>query len=202
MKLDYKQLLALIFPPSSDELLVQGAKPQLFSSVTLRRRGDTYFLLPFAEPTVRAAIHLAKFHHHPLALKLLAAALESALAQLPFPDPLIIPIPLSRVRYKERGYNQVVEIIRSLPRPRRPDWSERVLRRSLNRPPQSGLSRAERRQNMRGVYALAGGARERVRGRHLILLDDVTTSGATLAAAKATLQDLPYASLTCLALAH
>jgi predicted amidophosphoribosyltransferase len=62
----------------------------------------------------------------------------------------------------------------------------RALKKTRATPPQAGLSRAARRENVRGVFVVT--APERVRARTLILVDDVMTTGATLSACAAELR--------------
>ncbi len=88
---------------------------------------------------------------------------------------LVVPVPLPRRRLAERGYNQARELARGLPVPVRP----LALARTRTPRPQVGLSRPERHRNQHGSFA----ATEGVRGRRVLLLDDVLTTGATAQAA-------------------
>lgn len=101
-----------------------------------------------------------------------------------FPGHLLaVPVPLHPAREKQRGFNQVELIFRP--------WlmeqgipMERVLCRIRQTEAQYGLSPSERRKNLKGAFALAGEAD--VRGRSILLLDDIMTTGTTfLACAKA-----------------
>ncbi len=91
----------------------------------------------------------------------------------------LVPVPLHPERLTERGFNQATLLAREVGR----RWSIPVLVRLLARvvptQPQSNLSEAERRRNVRGAFALRQPAR--VSGRHLLLIDDILTTGATVA---------------------
>jgi ComF family protein len=90
---------------------------------------------------------------------------------------MILPVPLHRRRLRERGYNQAWEMARplahSLGIPCRHDW----LRRIRHTDAQTGLDAAQRRRNLRGAFALPESV---VLPAHVVVLDDVFTTGATL----------------------
>jgi competence protein ComFC len=88
----------------------------------------------------------------------------------------LVPVPLYHRRLRSRGFNQARELANVLGRRRGiPVWS--CLRRLRETPSQTGLDRGERRENMRGAFAVKGGFD--VTGRRLLLIDDVFTTGAT-----------------------
>lgn len=93
----------------------------------------------------------------------------------------IVPVPLSPSRLAERGYNQSLLLAQAvadrLRAPCRPDWLERA-RTTM---PQTRLTPAERRQNVRGAFRAPHPAR--LGGRSIGLVDDVLTTGSTLNAA-------------------
>ena len=102
-------------------------------------------------------------------------------AREPHPDDLpdlIVPVPLHRSRLRRRGYNQALELARPLARrwglPLRYD----LLRRTRSTEAQSELDAIARRRNVRGAFVLHPGA---TLPDHIALLDDVMTTGATLA---------------------
>ena len=110
-----------------------------------------------------------------------AFAADEALAREP-PD-LILPVPLSTERLRERGYNQAHEIARRLvlpPLSSEPERQSRLCARTLLRlrhtDPQAQLPLTARRRNLRGAFAVM----RPVHGLRIALVDDVMTSGATL----------------------
>ena len=102
------------------------------------------------------------------------------------PD-ITVPVPASRERMRERGYNPAWELARRVARtldlPARPD----ALRRIVHTPPQRTSTRAERMRNLRGVFDVSPASRSWLHGRSVALVDDVMTTTATAAEATRTL---------------
>lgn len=95
---------------------------------------------------------------------------------LPRPDRLI-PVPLSRRRQRQRGFNQAQLLADWLAAPLDLPVDARLVVRTQDTPAQQGLDAATRKRNLRSAFALAAGAE--VAGLHLALVDDVLTTGAT-----------------------
>ncbi|WP_052072141.1 ComF family protein [Sphingopyxis sp. MWB1] len=104
------------------------------------------------------------------------------------PLPLLLPIPLHRGRLWSRGFNQAALIAAALARETGIEANAHLLVRRKATAPLRGKGRRERQRILSGAFALASGARDRLAGRHLILVDDVHASGATLRAAARALQ--------------
>jgi ComF family protein len=99
----------------------------------------------------------------------------------------IVPVPLGRRRLRERGYNQSLLLARELStRWRIPVW-ERCVERGRETRSQTRLTPGERLGNVSNAFRVAAIARDRLRGSHLVLVDDVVTTGATLDACAAAL---------------
>ena len=99
---------------------------------------------------------------------------------------LVLPMPLSRERLAARGFNQAWELARRIA-PGKAD--SRLLLRLRDTPPQAQLDRPARQSNVRHAFALEPSRAHEVRGRDVLLLDDVMTSGASLFALAQVLRD-------------
>lgn len=93
----------------------------------------------------------------------------------------VVPVPLHRARERMRGFNQARELARHLGLP-----VIDALERTRKTPAQADLPAAKRQVNVRGAFALSAGAAT-LRGLVIVLVDDVTTTGATLNACAAPL---------------
>jgi ComF family protein len=101
---------------------------------------------------------------------------------------LLVPVPLHRWRIWKRGYNQSAIIAQALSRGTGLALAPDLLRRVKATPPLRGLGRRERAETVRGAFRVPPHAKEQIRGRSLILVDDVYTSGATAGACAKTLK--------------
>lgn len=97
---------------------------------------------------------------------------------------LIVPVPLHRLRLRERGYNQALELALPLARALGIPLRHDALIRTRPTPPQTGLDAKARRRNLRGAFEVAPTVEWPA---HVVLLDDVMTTGATLREAAKTL---------------
>ena len=129
----------------------------------------------------------------------LAKLMAQAMARhVPPERGLMVPIPLHRWRLWSRGFNQSMLMARELKRltgqPINPD----VLVRQKQTPMLGGLGAKERANVMRGVFKVPAEARPIVRDAHILLIDDVYTSGATANAAALALKRAGAARVTLL----
>ena len=99
----------------------------------------------------------------------------------------VLPVPLAAPRLRERGYNQAWELARGVAAARALPAGAGWLERLIDTPHQLALPRAQRVANMRGAFAVTPLGREALAGRRVALVDDVLTTGATLAEATRTL---------------
>lgn len=128
--------------------------------------------------------------------RLMAAAMARHVAAEP--NALFIPVPLHRWRIWRRGFNQSVEIGRALVRLTGVPMDTGVLARTRATPMLGQLGRRQRARAVQGVFAVAKEAKPRLHGRHVLLIDDVHTSGATSNACARVLKRAGAASVTVL----
>jgi len=155
----------------------------------------------YGNPVARELIHALKFRRCRDAAAPLADTLATYLASLPIdlPSFQILPVPLSKRRERERGYNQCNLIARELAARTGMPLAPRILVRTRHTRPQSEAEDAdERRKNLNGAFAAHPG--DAVPSR-IILLDDVTTSGATFLAATRALKRAGARQIVALAVA-
>ncbi len=115
---------------------------------------------------------------------------------------LILPVPLHRWRLFRRRYNQSALLAQALARESGVPLALDLLRRVKATPSQGRRSRAARRRNVAGAFALSPAAASLVEGRHVLLIDDVMTSGATLDEASKVLRRARPKKITVLTLAR
>jgi ComF family protein len=142
-----------------------------------------------------------KYHAGVDLAALLAQRLASAVAAHEAAQvDLVLPLPLAPRRLAERGYNQAWELARRVARGQRRPASPRVLQRWLETAPQAGLDRAARQRNLQGAFVVA--LPQAVAGRHVALVDDVLTTGASVGAAALALRAAGAASVCAWVLAR
>lgn len=134
------------------------------------------------EPTSSALLVALKYNGWPQ----VADAMAERMARLRFPADVereraaLLPVPLAASKQRARGYNQAERLAAGVGRRwNLPVW-ERVICRQRATPSQTALTRGERLANVHRAFSCADGAAALVAGKHLILVDDVLTTGATL----------------------
>ncbi len=150
-----------------------------------------------------------KFGEHPAwasffaTMLLKAPGVSQALADLQFTD-LILPVPLSKERLQARGFNQAWQLTRALTvqSGSRAKASSTLLLRVKNTQPQTELLRQERLANVKGAFQVDPLRTAELKGRRVILVDDVMTSGASLFTAAQALRASGATHITGLVLAR
>lgn len=132
-----------------------------------------------------------------------ADAMAARMARLAWPADVVeeraalVPVPLAATRLRERGYNQSALLARGLAsRWGLPVW-EHVVERSRHTSAQARLTRAERLGNVADAFRHRAGAASLLRGRHVILVDDVVTTAATLGACATALVEGGARIISC-----
>jgi ComF family protein len=129
-------------------------------------------------------IHALKFGGELGLAPLLGKLLAARIAGEP-PVDCLVPVPLSRARLRQRGYNQALEIARTLAAATGALLEAGLCERTRDTPPQTALPWAVRRRNVRGAFRCT----RDVAGARVALIDDVMTTGATLDALALALKE-------------
>jgi len=114
---------------------------------------------------------------------------------------VIVPVPLSRWRLLWRRFNQAAVLARELSRQTGIAMDPMLLKRVRATRSQVGMTRDQRRRNVAGAFSVSRSQRHRLRGRAVLLLDDVITTGATVEACARVLKRAGAAQVNVLALA-
>ena len=134
----------------------------------------------------RQAIHQFKYRNVRVAAPLLGRLLADYLSANPIPGDVLVPVPLHPRKLRERGYNQAGLLAREVSKLTGLPVAEKLLYRTRNTPPQARTSgRQQRVENMEGVFTCPTDATR----MSLIVVDDVSTTGSTLAACAAALKE-------------
>jgi ComF family protein len=154
----------------------------------------------YFEGVIRQSIHHLKYDSLRALAVPLAVLMREYLEVEPLPGEILIPIPLHRHRLRERGYNQSALLAHELGRLITLSVVEDSLVRQQNTLPQARTTSAEERhRNVTGAFICVD---HRLKGKKVILIDDVATTGATLEAAAKALRDAGTSSVWALTLAR
>ena len=100
---------------------------------------------------------------------------KTAVRKLDKPD-CLLPVPLYKKRLKQRGFNQAIEISRSLEKAWDIPIDNNLVKRKCETQSQTGLDAKQRRRNMKGAFEVVG----TVKYKHVAIIDDVVTTGSTV----------------------
>lgn len=213
----FKKLLDILFPYKCIKCKVVGTllcENCLINSkpAHLNEYGEIRSLYSYKDPTIKKALWLLKYKNK----KILAEILGTKLAELikeeiidiktlyPNSPILIIPVPLARKKLKERGYNQcqllAEKVVKEIP--------ELILEKDLVKKPIDTIpqahmkNRKDRLKNLKGCFVVEKDYDNKILGAQIILIDDITTTGATLFEIKKILVKSGARSVHMYTLAH
>lgn len=135
----------------------------------------------------RALVGRLKYGDRPELAGFCARLMVAAGAELWGDRPVLVPVPLAPRRRLERRYNQSAELARVLGRLTGLAVDPALVRRTRHTRQQVGLSGEARRRNVAGAFSVHPEASRRLAGRRIVLVDDVITTGSTVAAVARTL---------------
>jgi len=213
-------LFEFLFPkaPSLHALENMSAGDLVVSLPSAEPIRDEHIIAVFsyAHPAVREMIWELKYRGNRAVADTLAQVLYDVLshelaergAYENFRNPLLIPIPISDKRRLERGYNQTEILGQAIARLDHDrtlfEYDNQLLEKTTYTQSQARThaTRRERAENLDHSMRVPDAFRHKIQGRNIILLDDVTTSGATFAEARRALKEAGARKILCLAAAH
>ncbi len=205
-----------VFPPDPDVRKIELMQPDTFLKEALKVpkiQGipDVIHFLPYRGGVTKTAIVEVKNHENKKVARLLGSLLYdflySEITDLEFfgnfKSPLILPIPITNKKKRQRGWNQCELILNALDKfnnSRIFEIRSDILIKIRENDDQVGKSRIERFKNLKNCFVVNN--KEALKGRCVIIFDDIVTTGATLTEAKKTLLLAGAYKVVCIALAH
>lgn len=210
----WSRMLSVLFPIRCFGCGVKGTYICIeCASAIPKTASDTHGFISvfqYKDPIVRSLLHTLKYKGGKdlaractiFLYEVLRDELGDALLFKNFKSPLVIPIPLSKRRRRERGFNQAELIAQELIR-LDPSFElcGDVLVKTKNTPSQTEMkNKAERIRNVKDSFMVQNG--EKILERNIILVDDIYTTGATLNEARETLLSSGARDIFCATVAH
>ena len=206
-----QNLLDFLFPQSKLDKAIAALTPEMLVKEFVLYENDVIFsFFSYEKDLVRHMIWKLKYRGDAHVAELFAISIaDTFMEELgertlldDFKNLLLIPIPLSKNRLRERGYNQALIFAHALKKtaPSLGTIAKDVLVKARDTPPQTTLTKKERAVNLAGAFSIH--KPQAVAGKNILLIDDVTTTGSTLKEARKVLKEAGARSVVCLAIAH
>jgi competence protein ComFC len=139
----------------------------------------------YFEGRLRNAVHAFKFNGRKDIGRRLVSLLKEKILSLAGSFDCVVPVPVTEKRLKERGFNQSFIIAEEIAKIAGREIGHSVLLKKKDTKDQYSLTREDRQRNVRGVFAVQD--REKIRGKRVLLVDDLFTTGYTAREAALTL---------------
>lgn len=205
-------IVDFIFPPSVEELQLREISPETFVQ-QVQKSNETEFpfiksVFSYKDPLVRELVWQIKYRKNKHAVSCGAFALNTELLHISLEAPetqiLLIPIPISKSRRKERGYNQTESIVQEIIKINQNLTSDfNLLQRVKDVEKQTFKNRKERIENSSQIFKINKDQLEIIdRNLKIIIIDDVTTTGSTIKEARQTFVDEGFKDVVGLTIAH
>lgn len=195
---------ACLLPFISDSVCLRCGRPNPQGSIETNcdecRGRETFFdagctVFEFSG-IMKDMLHRLKYDGDKELSASIGLSMSNRLKKMGWDIDIIIPVPLHEKRYQERGYNQSQLLAVEIGRECSIDVMDNILIRDRYTESQVLLSRLERIHNVRGVFGVVDG--RLVKGKNILLVDDIMTTGATLNECSRVLKDYGAAKVYCI----
>ncbi|HJN62883.1 MAG TPA: hypothetical protein QGH03_01460 [Candidatus Paceibacterota bacterium] len=190
-------LSEIVFPSSLTERKIRRMNLGDFNTikeVSFSSESKVLSFFKYKNPLVKETIGQIKYKRNGRLTKIFAEIVYSELLEEisdlslfeNFNNPILVPVPMSNIEKRERGYNQVELLVDEIVKISGGSLSSdfNLLRKIKNTKRQTELKREERLENIKGVFEIGLG----VEGKNIILIDDVMTTEATINEAREILE--------------
>ena len=179
--------------------LYENVMAKLFwGQIKLEKATALFYYEPHAE-TVQILYEM-KYKNHPEIGVVMGRMMAKELMKSGLFEDIdaLVPVPLAKKREHERGYNQSMELAKGVSEVTHLPIADQVVRRTKFVDSQTHRGRWERNENVEGVFELVDG--DSLSGKHVLLIDDVVTTGATIIACAQEMQKASNVRISVLAL--
>lgn len=218
MKEIREYLIDFLFPQSPSLVLVESLSPSALAEILpeampLKER-DAFALFDYKNPLVRMLIWELKYKGNEKVASKFASILidilkheiaERSLESIKWRNPLLIPMPMSKARRRDRGWNQTEILAEELQKYNTEyffEYRTDILIKELHTESQARTHATKRERQSALHYSMKARDGVSLREKAIILIDDVTTSGATFTEAKRALALNGAKHVLCVAIAH
>ena len=214
----YKIISDILFPQSELEREISGLSEDILSKkLHIQEYNKIVSLFQYKDPLIKQMVWLLKYKKNSHVAKLFASALydfliEELSDEIVFSGNIsednkivLIPLPLSRQRERERGYNQIKLITDELQKiDNFTVCTDLLIKKKHTAPQTSLLVKNDRIKNIKGAFAVKdkGNDKRSLKNTHAIIIDDVFTTGSTLAEAQKMLKNSGVYKVSCITIAH
>ena len=182
-----------------DHDLYENVMAKLFwGQIAIEKATALFYYEPHAETA--NILYELKYKNHPEIGVVMGRTLAKELMRSGMFEGIdaIVPVPLARKRERERGYNQSLELAKGVSEVTGLPIYNKVVKRTKFMGSQTQRGRWERNENVENVFELING--DSISGKHLLLIDDVVTTGATIIACAQEMQKASDVKISVLAL--
>lgn len=186
--------------PKIEKIHLDEIEKSFWGKVEIERA--TSFMYYHKNSPYNILIHRLKYKNRPDTGDRLAFLAAKEIAESGFFDDIdaIVPLPLSKRKMRQRGYNQCDYIAKGLSRATGIPVIKNAVKRLKSNETQTHKSRDERWQNVEGIFALSDATL--IEGKHILLIDDILTTGATLASCAKSIQEGCQCKISIFTLAY